>query len=242
MGKIIRAQRIGKGGPIYKSCKHFKIGDITYNQFRTYLRQSKVLIGKIIEFRHERGRSAPLAIVKLETGPKILYLPPKGAYVGQQLKIGNEAEPKVGNILPLAKIPEGMRVFNIEKEPFDGGKFAKSAGACGIIVSKDGNWVRVKLPSGKEKTFNANCLATVGVAAAGGVKEKPFLKAGTKKYYARSRRKKWPVVRGVAMNPVDHPHGGGSHQHPGSSTTVSRGTPPGRKVGHIAARRTGRKR
>ncbi len=240
MGKIIRAQRIGKGGPVYKSHGHFKLGDITYSSLHTILREKETVRGEIINFIHERGRTAPLALVKLETGEKILYLPPEGAHLGQKIEIGSRAKPERGNILPLNLIPEGTKIYNVEHQPFDGGKFIKAAGTYGLVVGREDGKVKVKLSSGKGKLLHKNCFATIGIVAGGGVKEKPFLKAGTKYYYARSRRKKWPIVRGVAMNPVDHPHGGGSHQHPGGSTTVSRHAPPGAKVGHIAASQTGR--
>jgi large subunit ribosomal protein L2 len=100
----------------------------------------------------------------------------------------------------------------------------------------------VELPSGELKAFNPQCRATIGVVAGGGRKEKPFLKAGNRHYAAKAKGKKSMGVRGVAMNAVDHPHGGGNRQHPGRPTTVSRHAPPGRKVGSIAAKRTGKRR
>ena len=91
------------------------------------------------------------------------------------------------------------------------------------------------------KPFDEKCLATIGVAAGGGRTDKPFVKAGAKFYRERAKGKRWPVVRGVAMNAIAHPHGGSQH-HAGKSTTVKRSASPGRKVGHIAAKRTGRKK
>ena len=99
----------------------------------------------------------------------------------------------------------------------------------------------IKLPSDKIKSVSKKAMATVGVVAGGGVTEKPLLKAGANYWKYKVKAKKWPTVRGVAMNAVDHPHGGGSHQSVSRSSTVSRNAPPGRKVGHIAARRAGRK-
>jgi len=99
----------------------------------------------------------------------------------------------------------------------------------------------VKLPSGATKLLKDACRATIGVVAGGGRIEKPFLKAGKKFHWMRAKGHKYPRVRGVAMNACSHPFGGGRHQHPGKPTTVSRHAPPGRKVGHIAARMTGRK-
>merc|ERR1712075_9528 len=99
---------------------------------------------------------------------------------------------------------------------------------------------KVRLPSGSKKWLSFNCRATVGIISGGGRMDKPMLKAGRAYHKFRVKRNCWPKVRGVAMNPVEHPHGGGNHQHIGSPSTVRRDAPAGRKVGLIAARRTGR--
>ncbi|KAJ2604724.1 60S ribosomal protein L2, partial [Coemansia sp. RSA 1694] len=98
---------------------------------------------------------------------------------------------------------------------------------------------RVKLPSGNKKVLKSTCRATIGVVAGGGRIDKPLLKAGRAFFKHRAKRNSWPRTRGVAMNPVDHVHGGGNHQHIGKASTVSRSAVPGQKVGLIAARRTG---
>ena len=117
----------------------------------------------------------------------------------------------------------------------------RATGSNAYIVSKTGNKVIVKYPSKKTRAFHANCRATIGKACGGGRTDKPLVKAGNKHKKERARGHLYPVVRGVAMNASNHPHGGSQH-HSGSSTTVSRNAPPGRKVGHIAAKRTGRKK
>ncbi|KAG6420787.1 hypothetical protein SASPL_117326 [Salvia splendens] len=101
---------------------------------------------------------------------------------------------------------------------------------------------RIKLPSGAKKIVPSGCRAMIGQVAGGGRTEKPMLKAGNAYHKFRVKRNSWPKVRGVAMNPVEHPHGGGNHQHIGHASTVRRDAPPGQKVGLIAARRTGRLR
>ncbi|TYJ95747.1 60S ribosomal protein L8-1 [Cucumis melo var. makuwa] len=101
---------------------------------------------------------------------------------------------------------------------------------------------RIKLPSGAKKIVPSGCRAMIGQVAGGGRTEKPLLKAGNAYHKFRVKRNCWPKVRGVAMNPVEHPHGGGNHQHIGHASTVRRDAPPGQKVGLIAARRTGRLR
>merc|ERR1739848_815905 len=122
------------------------------------------------------------------------------------------------------------------------GTLARASGTSCIVVghSEDGKKSMVKLPSGFRKRIPAGSRAVVGVVAGGGRIDKPLLKAGTAFHKYRVKRNCWPKVRGVAMNPVEHPHGGGNHQHIGHPSTVRRDAPPGKKVGLIAARRTGR--
>merc|ERR1719238_1067953 len=105
--------------------------------------------------------------------------------------------------------------------------------------SDDGLKTRIRLPSGMRKTVLGNCRGVVGLVAGGGRLDKPVLKAGNNYHKYKVKRNSWPKVRGSAMNPVEHPHGGGNHQHVGHPTTVRRDAPPGKKVGLIAARRTG---
>ena len=142
----------------------------------------------------------------------------------------------------VAVRPEGTPVYNIEGSPGDGGKYVRSSGLTATIVSIDPSKAMIRLPSGQQKAFSPRCRATIGIVAGGGRTEKPFLKAGAVWHHTRVKARKWPVTRGAAMNAASHPHGGGSHQSPGRPSTVSRHAPPGRKVGNIAARRTGRKK
>ena len=132
-------------------------------------------------------------------------------------------------------------ICNVEYRNGDKGQFARASGTYATIIahSEDGKKTRIKLPSGIRKTIDSKARAMIGIIGGGGRNEKPLLKAGAKYWKCKAKRKMWPVVRGVAMNPVDHPHGGGNHQHLGKASTISRRTSPGRKVGLIAARRTG---
>jgi len=138
-------------------------------------------------------------------------------------------------------MPEGTVICNVEGRVGDKGKFSRCSGTCATIIghSEDLTRTRVRLPSGSRKTIPGTARAMVGIIAAGQRTDKPILKAGNQFHKYARKRKCWPVVRGVAMNPVEHPHGGGNQQHIGHSSTVSRYTPPGAKVGLIAARRTG---
>lgn len=204
----------------------------------------------IIDIVHERGRVAPLAVCELETEttvecPKKFHLVAvEGLFVGKKIQIGNNVPVAVGNALALKNIPEGTTVSSVERVPFDGGKVAKSSGGAVIIVAHNvtNNTTVVKVGSGSKKTISSDCRGVVGIIAGGGVNEKPILKAGRAFYRAKARNIYWPRVRGVAMNPVDHPHGGGNHQHIGHPSTISKHAPPNAKVGLIAARRTGLKR
>jgi len=195
--------------------------------------------GTVVDIMHESGRGSPIALVQFSDGKSCCLSAPEGIIVSQTISRGAESPPEIGNILPVGKIPEGTMICNIEREPGDGGKFVRSAGTTAFIVAHEEKFVTVRMPSKQIKTFDPRCRAQIGVVCGGGHTEKPMMKAGKMHYKAHARNMTWPHVRGVAMNAVDHPFGGGQH-HPGKSTCVGRGTPPGRKVGHLAARTVGR--
>jgi large subunit ribosomal protein L8e len=118
----------------------------------------------------------------------------------------------VGNILPVNALPEGTIVSNCEAKTGDRGSFARASGTSAVIIghSDDGKKTRVRLPSGTRRTIPGHCRAMVGICAGGGRTDKPIMKAGNAYHAAKAKRRGWPRVRGVAMNPVDHPHGGGN--------------------------------
>merc|ERR1712176_110323 len=124
----------------------------------------------------------------------------------------------------------------------DRGSLARTSGNYATIIAHnpDTNKSRIRLPSGAKKVIPSTSRAMIGIVAGGGRTEKPLLEAGRAYHKYKAKRNSWPKVRGVAMNPVEHPHGGGNHQHIGKASTVKRGTSAGRKIGLIAARRTGR--
>lgn len=233
MGKRIRGQRRGRGS-VFKVPSHRSKLEIRYPPMET---GSAV----VEDIDHDPGRSAPIAKIRSEDGKKHYVIAPEGIAVEQKLFFGKDAPLEVGNVLPLSMIPNGLPVFNIEKHPKDGGKFVRSAGSGAVVVSH-GRRVILQLPSGKFKSFLPECRATLGVPGGAGKREKPIAKAGRKHHYLRSKAKCWPRVSGVAMNPVDHPHGGGGHQHVGKPSTVSKHAPPGRKVGLIAPKKKRRKK
>jgi large subunit ribosomal protein L2 len=196
---------------------------------------TKAGTGRILDLVHAPGRTSPLAEVDLD-GKVVNIIAAEGIQVGQQIEIGNAGTIASGNVMSLGSIPEGTLVFNIEARPGDGGKFVRSSGTGAAIVSR-GEKVVVQMPSGAFKAFDPACRASIGIVAGGGHTEKPFGKAGAKFHAYRSKSKAHFKVRGVAMNPVDHPHGGGSHQHVGKPSTVGRNAPPGRKVGRLSPKK-----
>ena len=224
MGKRIISRARGHGGPRYLSPGHRFVSDIKYG-FK---------IGKVIDIVHDPARDSPLA--KIKTDDKEIYIiAAEGLKVGDTIDLNGES--RTGNILPLGKIPKGYSIFAIENYPGSGPKLCCSPGTKGIIVSTEAAKVIVQMPSKEFKSFNPDCLATIGIPAGGGRRDKPFVKAGQKFYLWGARNKLWPRTSSVKMNPVDHPFGG--RTKPGTPKTTSRRAPPGAKVGSIAASRSG---
>mmetsp|Transcript_19244 Transcript_19244/g.19239 ORF Transcript_19244/g.19239 Transcript_19244/m.19239 type:complete len:259 (-) Transcript_19244:37-813(-) len=247
MGRRIRAQRKG-GAAIFKAHVAHRKGvpkfrALDYSERNGYIR------GVVKEIIHDPGRGAPLARVVFRDPYRYrqhieTFIATEGMYSGQYIYCGQDAQLTVGNVLPLSQMPEGTEVCNLEGRYGDRGTIGRTSGtACAVIgQSDDGTKTRIRLPSGARKTVDSSCRAMIGIVAGGGRNEKPIMKAGRAYHKYRVKRNCWPKVRGVAMNPVEHPHGGGNHQHIGHPSTVKRSAPPGQKVGLIAARRTGRLR
>ncbi|UCE91256.1 MAG: 50S ribosomal protein L2 [Methanobacteriota archaeon] len=233
MGKNLINQRRGRGYGRYKSPRHLKFTDAKHPKVR---RGS----GVIVDIRHEAGRIAPLAKVDLGD-TEFWMLAPDGAFVGQKVTVGASGSVTAGNTAAVGQLPEGTIVYNVELQPGDGGKLARTAGNAATIVSHGAKTV-VLLPSGRFKEVDRRCLATVGLVAGGGHKEKPFAKSGKKFHAYRSTSKAYFTVKGIAKNPVDHPHGGGGHPHVGTQSSVGRNAPPGRKVGRLAPKKKSRKK
>ena len=237
MGKNLTQQKRGKGSPTFRS------PSFRYEGKATYISPTNGAVnGTIKDIIHCSGHSSPLMQIKYENGEETLLQAPEGVKVGGTIMSGEDAPIENGNTLPLRSIPEGTSIYNIESIPGDGGKFVRSSGAFARIVAKMKDKIVVLLPSKKEKSFNPDCRASIGVIAGAGRTEKPFLKAGFKYYAMKAKNKYWPIVCGASMNAVCHPYGGSASATKGRPSVTSRDAPPGRKVGKIAARRTGRKK
>lgn len=239
MGKVIRAQRLGKSIR-RRSLGHRYRGATRHKPLHTS--KKEIVRGKVTEIMHDPGRTAPVAKIRYETGENDLIIAPNKLKVGDDIEYGINAKPKLGSFLQLSDIPDGAMVYNIENVPGDGGKFARSTGTFAKVVTHDPTGTVVQLPSGVFKTVDPKCRANIGVVAGGGRTEKPFVKAGKMSFARKARGKFYPRTSGVSMNPTDHPFGGGAHPHPGKPKTVSKHTPPGRKIGSISAKKTGKKR
>ncbi len=239
MGKRIISQRRGKGSSTFRAPSHKFKANLIHPVVESL---SENISGTVIDIEHDPARSAPILKVYFDKGFTQYLLACESISIGSKIECGPKSSVKAGNILPIGKIPEGVLICNIEGRPLDGGKFIRSSGTYGTVISHEENRTSVQLSSGALKWLHPECRAVIGIVAGGGRTEKPFLKAGKKYHKMKVRATRYPRVRGVAMNPRDHPFGGGNRQHPCRSTTVSRNAPPGAKVGHIAARRTGKQR
>jgi len=244
MGRVIRAQRKGRGSVfkahVTKRKGAAKLRPLDYAERHGYIK------GLVKEIVHDPGRGAPLVKVHFRDAyrykiNKETMIATEGMYTGQFIYCGKTAALTVGNVIPIGKLPEGTVISCVEEKQGDRGRIARTSGSHATIVghSEDCKSTRIRLPSGLRKTLKSNSRATIGIVAGGGRIDKPMLKAGNSYHKYKVKRNCWPKVRGVAMNPVEHPHGGGNHQHIGHPSTVSRFAPPGQKVGLIAAKRTG---
>jgi large subunit ribosomal protein L2 len=238
LGKRTLVRRRGRGGKQFRAIIVGKIAPAKYPNFKL----EEHHFGTVVDIVHERGRDAPLAKIHFDEGTYSYIPAPEGTIVGSKIEVGARAAASGGNILPLESIPDGTLICNIENSAGDGGKIIKAAGSSALVFAHSAEGVTIKLPSGKFLISNPKCRAMIGVIAGSGIKEKPFLKAGNKAKYMRAHGRLYPTVRGIAQAAVYHPHGGGRHQHIGRQSSVGRTTPPGRKLGNISPRKTGRGR
>ncbi|MBS3143711.1 50S ribosomal protein L2 [Candidatus Woesearchaeota archaeon] len=234
MGKRIITQRRGRGTTTYKAPSH------RYRYSLNYPKTNNKLNGTIIRLLHDSARNSPIAIIEYENKEKINIPAPMDVKEGSSVYYNDKKTP--GSISKLSEIDEGSSIYNIESLPGSNGKFCRTAGNTAKILMKADEFVLVQLPSKKKKKFNPDCRATIGTIAGSGQREKPILKAGKKYHMMKAKNKLYPKTSGVAMNAVDHPFGSGRGRHIGKPKTPPRNAPPGRNVGLIRARRTGRKR
>lgn len=244
MGRVIRNQRKGSS-TIFKAITRLRKAPAKFRSL-DYAERHGYTRGVVSEIIHDPGRGAPLARVTFRDPYKFkqhteTFIANEGMYTGQFIYAGKKAALTVGNILPLASVPEGTVVSNVEEKVGDRGTLGRTSGNYITVIghNPDEGKTRIKLPSGAKKIVSSNARGMIGIVAGGGRTDKPLLKASRAKHKFLAKRNSFPKTRGVAMNPVDHPHGGGNHQHIGKASTISRHASSGQKAGLIAARRTG---
>lgn len=188
--------------------RHYRIID--------FKRDKTGIPGKVATIEYDPNRSARIALVNYADGEKRYIIAPVGLQVGQTILSGPEADILTGNALPIKNIPLGTQIHNIELKPGKGAQMARSAGSFAQLVAKEGGMAQLRLPSGEIRRVSVDCMATVGQV---GNVEHENVSVG------KAGRTRWkgvrPTVRGVAMNPVDHPHGGGEGKTSGGRNPVT---------------------
>ncbi|MCA9247073.1 MAG: 50S ribosomal protein L2 [Planctomycetales bacterium] len=175
---------------------------------------------KVASIQYDPNRTARIALLHYVDGEKRYILAPEGLAIGAQLLSGVDAPPAVGNSLPLKSIPLGTSIHNIELQPGRGGVLCRSAGTSATLAARDADWAQITLPSGEIRRLPATCRATIGSLSNSENMGIVLGKAGRKRWLGRR-----PHVRGTAMNPIDHPHGGGEGRTKGGRHPV---TPQGK--------------
>ncbi len=187
-------------------------------RFIDFKRDKDGIVAVVESIQYDPNRTARIALLVYPDGEKRYMLAPNGLKVGQKIESGSGVAPEIGNTLPLAEIPLGTLIHNIELHPSQGGVMARSAGAYAQLTSREGKYAIVKLPSGESRMVLVTCRATVGIV---GNTEHNLEKSG------KAGRTRWlgrrPRVRGVAMNPVDHPMGGGEGRSSGGHPRSRKG-------------------
>ena len=181
--------------------QHYRIIDFKRNKFN--------IPGKVAAIEYDPNRSARIALINYADGEKRYILAPLGLKVGDTIMSGDQAEVRVGNTVPLRRIPLGTQIHNIELQIGRGGQLVRSAGASAQLMARDEQYAQVRLPSGEVRMIHVNCQATIGQVGNVDHSNVRIGKAGRARWLGQR-----PEVRGAAMNPRDHPHGGGEGRAP----------------------------
>jgi large subunit ribosomal protein L2 len=211
-----KKQRAGRNSAGRITIRHRGGGHKRKIRIIDFKRDKVGIPANVASIEYDPNRSANIALLHYVDGEKRYILAPVDLKVGDKVISGDDAEPKGGNALPLSKIPLGVLIHNLELEPGRGGKVCRTAGGFARLMSREDKYAQVKMPSGEIRMFNVRCMATIGRV---GNSEHMKLSDG------KAGRKRWrgirPTVRGVAMNPVDHPMGGGEGKTSGGGHPVS---------------------
>ncbi|MBU0629721.1 MAG: 50S ribosomal protein L2 [Candidatus Margulisbacteria bacterium] len=197
-------QKSGRDWRGFVSMRHRGGGNKKHYRLVDFIRDKDNVAAKVVAIEYDPNRNCRIALIEYSDKIRSYILAPLGLTVGDDIMSGAEADIKPGNALPLSSIPIGTTVHNVEIDPGRGGKLARSAGAGLLLLAKEGNYAIVKMPSGEQRMILISCRATVGQVGNLDAKNVVLGKAGKKRHLGRR-----PEVRGVVMNPCDHPHGGG---------------------------------
>ena len=186
------------------TCRHIGGGHKRHYRLIDFKRGKLDVPATVVGIEYDPNRTCRIALIKYQDGQKSYILAPAGLEDGATVISGEKVAPKVGNAMPLKSVPLGTAIHNIELLPGNGGKVARSAGQQAVLSNRDGGWALVKMPSGEIRRFNDRCFCTIGQVGNRDHMNETSGKAG---------RTRWqgvrPTVRGMTMNPVDHPNGGG---------------------------------
>jgi len=181
-----------------------------------FKRDKREIVAKVASLEYDPNRSARIALLSYADGEKRYILAPDGLAVGATVVAGDSADILIGNSLPLKNIPLGTMVHNIELKKGKGGQMARSAGTAAQLLAKEAGYAQIKMPSGETRMVNLDCYATIGQVGNLNSENVSIGKAGRNRWLGKR-----PTVRGVAMNPIDHPHGGGEGKTSGGRHPVS---------------------
>lgn len=202
-------QRAGRNSAGRVTVRHRGSGEKRQYRVIDFKRDKIGIVGQAVSVEYDPNRSCRIALVKYKDGDWRYILAPDGLKVGDTIEAGEGAEVKNGNALPLRAIPTGTLVHNVEMKAGKGGQMVRSAGVAAQVLAKEGEYTLLRLPSGEVRQVLSDCMATVGQVGALDHKNIKLGKAGRKRHMG------WrPEVRGVAMSPRDHPHGGGEGRSP----------------------------
>lgn len=186
------------------TCRHIGGGHKKKYRLVDFKRTKRDQVAEVVGIEYDPNRTCRIALLKYEDGTKSYILAPSGLTDGDKVVSGESVEPKVGNAMPLKNVPLGTAIHNIELRPGSGGKVARSAGQQAILQSREGGYAFVKMPSGELRKFHEESYATIGTVGNRDHMKEISGKAGRTRWQGKR-----PSVRGMCMNPVDHPNGGG---------------------------------
>jgi large subunit ribosomal protein L2 len=217
--KSLMAPRRRKGGRNNQgviTARHRGGGHKRMLRLVDFRRNKDGIPARVHSIQYDPNRSARIALLHYADGEKRYILAPHGLVEGAEVQSGPDAPPSVGNCLPMRNIPLGMSIHNVELQPGRGGVLCRSAGVSATLAAREGDWAQITLPSGEIRRIPSVCRATIGSTSNPDHMNVVLGKAGRKRWMGRR-----PHVRGTAMNPIDHPHGGGEGRTKGGRHPVS---------------------